>query len=697
MSRGPNARALALAKLKRSGLGERDLKTLGMEPLERAQTRRLNLKNPPDVASLRINYFDAEGRRRGDGFYRIRLLEEVVGDFGEKAEKPLRYLQPPASGVAAYFSRLVKWPQILDNKQLPLIITEGEFKADCACKHNLPCIGLGGVSSWRSARLGQGFLPELAAIDWTHREAYLIFDSDASTKVDVARALSALAGELAFRGALPKLVTLPDLDEEGKTGLDDFLVARSKAELQEIINAAEDDEMARKLWEFNARFSFIVDPGLVLDEAATPIAKYNPRSFKESQFSNVWAMRSEATEEGPKLKRTKVAPTWVDWPQRRQYAKMTYAPGQQRVTKEGLYNTWSGWGIGKRAGDVTLWEKLLDNVFGDEREARRWFERWAAYPIQHPGVKMFTAAAVWGVQTGTGKTLIGRSLMRVYGTNATMISQEQLLAPFNGWAQDKQFVIVDDITNIGIDKREQQDLLKKLITQPEIHINVKFMPTYALPDCINYYFTSNRPDAFLIDDFDRRQFVHEVTHHERLSTKWARAYCEWLGINDDGTYVETPGAAALHHHLSRVDLGDFDPAAPAPETIAKSAMVDAGRNDLGTWIAQLKDNPDSVLLFGQPVPDLVRPRELFMAYSAQAANVGKASATSLGRELSATGFKQVNGRKPVRFDGVLDRYYMIRNVDKWRRASHADVVAYLTKVKERREQSAGTSKRGKKY
>ena len=67
--------------------------------------------------------------------------------------------------------------------------------------------------------------------------------------------------------------------------------------------------------------------------------------------------------------------------------------------------SWPGWGVEPCKGDVTLWRELLDFLFhGADAAHREWFERWCAYPIQHPGAKMKSTLVIHGPQ-GTGKNM----------------------------------------------------------------------------------------------------------------------------------------------------------------------------------------------------------------------------------------------------------------------------------------------------
>jgi hypothetical protein len=233
----PAVRKLFAQKLATSGLDLADAKALGFEALSREQVTAMH-PNVVQACAFKIPYYSADGSLRRD-VSRLRLLEDAVGRFGEKKAKPLRYLQNPGSPPAAYFARNAdEWERVLQASSVDLLITEGELKAACACKHGLPCIGLGGVWSWRSGRRGMSLLPELAEINWGGRKVTIAYDSDAVTNPQVMRASTALAEELANRGAKVCIATLPSIEGIEKTGLDDLLVRQGPEALRKVVEAA---------------------------------------------------------------------------------------------------------------------------------------------------------------------------------------------------------------------------------------------------------------------------------------------------------------------------------------------------------------------------------------------------------------------------------------------------------------------------
>jgi hypothetical protein len=87
----------------------------------------------------------------------------------------------------------------------------------------------------------------------------------------------------------------------------------------------------------------------------------------------------------------------------------------------------------------------------------------------------------------------------IYGHNFIKIKSKDLYDTW--WAENRQFVLGDEIS--GSDKRAEADMMKAMITQEEVNINIKYIPQFSIPDCVNYYFTSNHADALFLEDEDR--------------------------------------------------------------------------------------------------------------------------------------------------------------------------------------------------
>jgi hypothetical protein len=157
-----------------------------------------------------------------------------------------KYLSPPGRGNLLYFVPMTasEW---LKDTNLPVCITEGEKKtlalwelswlglSDSATSPRFLPVGLSGVWNWRG-KIGKGenergqkrdikgVIPDFGLIEWKGRTVYLIFDANVKTNDSVQAARLGLAKELIRRGAVVRLVDLPEIN--GDNGVDDLLALK---------------------------------------------------------------------------------------------------------------------------------------------------------------------------------------------------------------------------------------------------------------------------------------------------------------------------------------------------------------------------------------------------------------------------------------------------------------------------------------
>lgn len=669
ISKQTKALSLGLEKLATSGLDSHDADQLGIEFLSGDQTLAL-YKSFKALCSLKFNYYDPFGKLLPDApaagpYYRIRYLEESQ-DFAALADgKKLRYVQEYNTLPVVYYPKNQTWHDIVKDPDYALIITEGELKAAKACKEGFPTIGLGGVFAWRSPKNGVTWLPSLEYIEWKRRAVYIVFDSDFRTNPNVCTAIRQLAEQMHQRGAYTFMVTLPELEGFEKIGLDDFLTyagPTANEMFTALLKIAEPLGLTAPLWAMNDKYVYIKNPGLIINQETN--YKTTPSAFKEHLELPLRYHERKIKEDGTiSFAPVPAAAAWLKWPLRCEADSLTYSPGNDKFHRNN-YNVWPGWGVQPVKGDHTMFLKLVDHIFkGGEKEAKEWFLAWCAYPLQYPGVKMFSSAVLHGVRHGTGKSLIGYTLAKIYGDNFTEISQADIHATHNEWAEGRQFVMGDDVT--GSNKRQDADFLKKMITQKKIRINPKYIPSYTIDDCINYFFTANHPDAFFLEDDDRRFFIWEVLVGPMDQTFYM----------DYELWLETGGAEATFHYLKNLDLGDFNPFAPAFKTSAKERMIANVQSDLAGWVRQLLTNPDHALTIGSMKigKDLFTSRELLDIYDP----MGRTGTTAngLGRELARAGIRQVMSGRPIRVgDGSQSRYYAVRNIEYWLKMDKSQLI-----------------------
>ena len=233
-----------LDELRRSGLSDDTLQAAGIysERDSRKVAAMLNYKKFSQrcLPCIVYPYADAEGR---NGYCRIKP------DSPRKSRgKPVKYESPHERGNEIYLPPGVA--AVLPDSGRELLVTEGEKKALCATQHGFPCIGLVGVFGWHPKN-NETLLLALERVAWSGRRVFIVFDNDGTPKPNVQDTESRLAAHLGTRGAVVKIVCLPDgaPGPDGKpvkVGLDDFLVAAvakgldPAGELRRLLDLAEE-------------------------------------------------------------------------------------------------------------------------------------------------------------------------------------------------------------------------------------------------------------------------------------------------------------------------------------------------------------------------------------------------------------------------------------------------------------------------
>jgi hypothetical protein len=630
-----------LPDLARSGLTAIDAKKMQLRALEPAATHTLTKRF--SAAAYKIPYLDPAGRALP--YFRLRFLEPQP-DLA--TGRTLRYWQPPKTAPHVYLPPQADWEAVLNSKA-DILLTEGEKKAASATKLlRVPCIGLGGVWSFGSKRLREPVTPDLAPF-LRDRKITLCFDSDPVPKPEVIAAEQVLTRAILRGGGDPWVIRLPLLVPDQKTGLDDYLVDRGAAEFEGLAaeRAGEDAELMR----LNEEVCFI-EARHAYYHLGTRKLYAEPKRFAQTTYANRRVIVYGADGE-PKEKNAFTE--WSTWARRRSYRELVYQPGAPAM-HEGALNVWPGWGVQPRRGSVALFTELVNHLWlGVKPEHLRWFLAWLAYPLQHPGTKLYTSVLLYSRAEGVGKSLVGESLRRIYGENFIAIKAEHLHSSFNGWVRHKQFILGDEVT--GRDRKEDVDRLKNLITQEQVVINEKYQEPYTLIDRANYFLTTNRGDALMMGVDDRRNYVHQVTV-DPLPEEFYIEYDVW--------YRSDAGAAALFYYLLNLDLAGFDPRAAAPRTAAKQEMATLASSPTEFDVAAFLAAPERWLL-GSP-RDLYTAQELARLLDPG----GRTHSVAVGRALSTLGREPVitrTGKGPLRL-------YAVRNESKWRRADHAARAAH---------------------
>lgn len=672
---------LARAKWQSSGLSDAAARRLRFAALSSEQVAALH-SCFHRAGALRIPYFDLDGEP--SKFYRLRYLEPLPGAAG-LAPKPQKYDQLPVA-QEAYFPPVQgeTWRGVASDPGTAVCITEGELKAACATYAGIPTIGLGGVYSFMSQKRGLDLLPSLREFEWEGRVVTVVYDNDLTLNPQVLRAQNMLAAALCAQGAKVFFGGIPPGPAKG---IDDYIVAHGVDAFKEnVLERAVPYAEGEALYRLNEEVVYIKQIDNVVERATG--LRIKPFAFTSSVYANrhcmVQTIKGKGKNAHAVLEKLPLAPRWLSWEQRAELERLTYEPGAPTIIDGKALNTWAGWGVAPKRGDVEPWKWLMAFLFGNDRKTQRWFEQWCAWPLQHPGAKMYTACVIWSRVKRLGKSMAFLALSKIYGENAVFVDNKRLKSTFNTWAKNKQLVIGEETTG-GENERFHMDAdyLKFLITSPVLTIEEKNLNSYEQPNHANFAFLSNQPDAAFVEDGDKRYLIHEVRRREpaeREKYEWCN---EWL---------HGEGPAYLFDHLLRLNLRGFNPREHAPETASKWQMIVLGKNDIGLWVMKLREDPRGALSgLGARLSegcDLFSAEQLCRAFDPEGRWAGRNIATALGKALVNQGFRHVNDGMPMGCgDGKIHRLWAIRNQVRWDQASRAE-------AREHYDQYHGPDKQG---
>lgn len=275
--------------------------------------------------------------------------------------------------------------------------------------------------------------------------------------------------------------------------------------------------------------------------------------------------------------RTDIHKAWMEHPDREIVRQEAVGFDPAESDPSITCNLWGGWPTAPKAGKCDKLLELLQYMCSAERNSRdlySWVLRWVAFPIQHPGAKMKTTIVVHGPQ-GTGKNLFFESVMSIYGKYGRILDQDALTDKHNDWASRKLFLIADEVV-AQAHRFEVKNKLKTLITGTWVRINPKHIAAYDEANHVNLVFLSNESMPVVLEEDDRRHCIIYTP-----PKKDPDFYAELLAEINNG------GVEALHDYLLHLDLGDFTPGTPPPDTEAKRELIDLAQDSPVSFVDEL--------------------------------------------------------------------------------------------------------------
>lgn len=188
-----------------------------------------------------------------------------------------------------------------------------------------------------------------------------------------------------------------------------------------------------------------------------------------------------------------------------------YAPQFGEVfTYDGVeyFNTYRPCELKRKTPDKTveIVKAHVAHLLPDPREQELLIS-YLAHCVQRPGVKLFWAIILQGVQ-GDGKSFFAEMMQHVMGrTNCQSVSAEVLDERYTSWADGKCLTFFEEVKVDNYRKYEVLNKLKPYITNPMVSVRRMYRDTYEAINTANYIALTNYNDALPIDDTDRRYCV----------------------------------------------------------------------------------------------------------------------------------------------------------------------------------------------
>ncbi|UZZ64566.1 DNA primase [Curvibacter phage PCA1] len=245
---------------------------------------------------------------------------------------------------------------------------------------------------------------------------------------------------------------------------------------------------------------------------------------------------------------------------------------------------------GQRA--VQVFKRHVDLICGGRSEVSESLFVWMAYRVQNPSKRVNWAPVIKGIE-GDGKSYFLDVLGAVLGeANVGRINPTLLGQDFNGWAEGRLVVGIEEMWLPGANRYETSNALKPNISNDRIPIHRKGKDPYLVINTAMYFALTNYADAVPLTDSDRRYFV--VFSPFNTTEQLREALAQFGGM--DAYFNELFASKDLHADALRRWLLDypipatFNPKGRAPETDEKQQMVALNTTEEESVIREVIEN-----------------------------------------------------------------------------------------------------------
>jgi len=253
-----------------------------------------------------------------------------------------------------------------------------------------------------------------------------------------------------------------------------------------------------------------------------------------------------------KYEKTSLGHAWLEHQGRRQYLKGIRCnptdPLCETLEMKDVFNLWKGFLVKPIKGN---WQSLQDHIANilcqNDPKLVEYLLNWMARAIQKPDLQGEVGVVLIGGQ-GSGKGVFARSFGRLFGQHFIHISHSRhFTGHFNRHLWDCICLFVDEALYAG-DRREIGNL-KRMITEPTLHIEAKFKDAVIVPNMLHIIVASNEPWVIPAEEDERRFFVLNIKNDRVGDRPYFGAIMKQM---------ETDGYAAMLHDLLNRDISGWD-------------------------------------------------------------------------------------------------------------------------------------------
>lgn len=423
----------------------------------------------------------------------------------------------------------------------------------------------------------------------------------------------------------------------------------------------------------NTRFAHVLKLGAVVDTAGTELVFHKPAHFKDSFIHPMFSHPTKKDKDGNPILES-LGKLWFNSKRRRSFESIDFLPpgGPQRLRPD-VFNLWRGWGVEPEVGERHryLIDHVFENVCAGNEEWGRWVVAWMAHLVQRPWEKVGTALVLRSNEEGTGKGVLGHSILKLAGEHGVKIDHvDRLTGRFNAHLYGKVFVFADEVTWGG--NHKDAGFLRSLVTEEVTGYEEKNVPSFKAQSFSRLFLTGN--DRWLVPagPTARRWQVFDVSDAHMQD----RPYFGRIVNN-----LRRGGYGHLLHYLQEeVDLDEH----PDPRSIiTTTALVNQkteSLDDFDRWLYDALWNgyfkmPHSDQLTESEWPQEVPKEDLFLSFKTSTGGrfLHKRDQTMVGQRLSAIFGSALKDRR-IRNGHARVRIYEFPNLERARKLFEQRVI-----------------------